>query len=149
MSLSHSLVYLILFIMHFVYISMCVPHVCVCPWKSEESLWCPGAGVIGGCEPYEDQTHPLEEQQILLMVRHLPIHSILFKNSTITYEVRLIIASLEIHVRTFSTQKVRLENCRFKDPLGYLGWSFPSKQTKFKPYDKTQHGVVSTKPTTN
>lgn len=111
---------------------MCVPHVCMCPWKSEESIRHSGAGVTAGCEPYGDQTHPLEEQQILLMVRHLPIHSILFKNSTITYEMRLIIASFEICVRTFSTQKVRLENCRFKDPLGYLGRSFPSKQNQIQ-----------------
>lgn len=99
---------------------MCVPHVCMCPRKSEESIRHSGAGVIAGCEPYGDQTHPLEEQQILLMLRHLSIYSILFKNSSITYEVRLIIASLEIHVKTFSTQKVKLEDCRFKDSLGYL-----------------------------
>lgn len=67
---------------------MCVPHVCTYPWKSEESIRCHGAGVIGGCEPYGDQTHPLEEQQILLMVTHLYTHSIISKNSTIIYEVR-------------------------------------------------------------
>lgn len=44
---------------------LCIPHACLCPWRPEDSIRAPGAGVIDSCElpvGAGNQSDPWQEQ---------------------------------------------------------------------------------------